>query len=92
MVAALRARHEALLQEGGFVGKWRALQFDAVSAFIVAQRVFVQLHSEIVHVLQSDKALYARLRLESIELASNLTALRDLIREIEKSLSSIEYP
>jgi hypothetical protein len=84
--AAIRARRDTLMREPACASEWRRLQFDAVSALVEAQRTFVDLHAQIVGLLGNDRPLYAKLRLESIEVTSATDQLRALIRDIERVL------
>jgi hypothetical protein len=83
----LRAR---LALAGERSAELRRLQYDAVTALIAAQRRFVALHGEIVAVLRSNRELYRRLRLESLELTLQCDALRELVRMIERSIANVE--
>ncbi len=74
------------MREPACASEWRRLQFDAVSALVEAQRTFVDLHAQIVGLLGSERPLYAKLRLESIEVTSATDQLRTLIRDIERVL------
>jgi hypothetical protein len=88
LVHALRTRTDALVIARAHASEWRRLQFDAVSALVTAQRAFVQLHAEIVAVLRSDRDLYGRLRLASLELTLAIDELRELVRAIERTALS----
>jgi hypothetical protein len=86
LLAALRERRDALIKHNACSSEWRRLQFDAVSALVEAQRAFVDVHSQIVGQIGRDRPLYAKLRLESLEVLSASEKMRQLIREIERVL------
>ena len=66
----------------------RRLQFDAVAAFVEAQRKVVALHNELIAMLRADRALYQQQRVESLELSLACDALHELVRDIERVMNA----
>ncbi|MDQ3334818.1 MAG: hypothetical protein M4D80_06645 [Myxococcota bacterium] len=59
-----------------------------MSALVSAQRAFVQLHGKILGVLASDRLLYNRLRITSLDLTIAINELRALVRHIDRTAAS----
>lgn len=89
-LGALQSRFNLLSRHGGTVFAWRELQHDAVSVFVEAQRKLVALHGELIAILRTDRELYQQHRIESLELSVCCDSIRELIREIERGLTSAE--
>jgi hypothetical protein len=81
----LGSRLAELIRRGGTMLEWRRLQYDAVCAFVDAQRKLVALHGELISMIRNDRELYEQHRLESRELSVGCDSLRELIREIERA-------
>ncbi len=86
---ALRVRLKELQRSSELgASEWRRLQYDAVAAFVNAQRKLIAMHGELLGLLRSDRDLYHRQRVESLELGIACDELRELIREIERGTHS----
>jgi hypothetical protein len=90
LLEGLRERYDALVLTSAHLSSWRGLQFEAVRSLVDAQGWFVTLHGEIIRVIRSDKPLYTKLRIESLELMMVMDALRELIHDVERALAVVE--
>lgn len=87
----LRARLQELQRSSELgASEWRRLQYDAVATFVATQRRLISMHGEMIGLLRSDRDLYHRQRVESLELGIVCDELRDLIREIERGTHSVD--
>ena len=90
LVAVVQSGFDVLKQSDASSHDWHRLHLDAVGAFVRAQKHFVALHGDILAVIQSDRLLYASLRLASLDMTQALTQLRELIASIAKAVEEAD--